>query len=80
MVNNLLMDQAQWVIVNGVTSGWQPVTSGVLQGSIFWPVLFNVFINDLDVGLKGLLNWFAETNKLGGAVESIRVERPCKQI
>ena len=29
MVNNLLMDQAQWVIVNGVTLGWWSAASGV---------------------------------------------------
>ena len=52
LIKNYLTNRNQRVTINNKTSEWQNIKSGVPQGSIAGPVLFNVFINDLVVMLQ----------------------------
>ena len=54
LMRSNLQDRWQRVKINTTSSSWTQILQGVLQGSVFGPILFNIFINDIFFALKGI--------------------------
>ena len=64
LLENYLENRKQRVVLNGQTSEWRKINSGVLQGSALRPLLFLIYINDLPDGITSICKIFADDTSL----------------
>jgi ribonuclease P/MRP protein subunit RPP40 len=70
-IESWLSNRRQRVCIRGAASHWIPITSSVPQGSVLGPLLFLIYVNDLDCSI---LNWilkFADDTKVFSQVSSL---------
>ena len=73
LINDFLTNRQQRVVLNGKESSWEPISSGVPQGSVLGPLLFLVYINDLTDNISSSMRLFADDSSLFLRVRDIHV-------
>ena len=71
-IEEWLRNRKQRVVLNGRESDWTDVLSGVPQGSVLGPILFLIYINDIDNALDCVTTFmkkFADDTKLASVVD-----------
>ena len=64
LLKSYLANRKQRVALNGVFSEYANVESGVPQGSVLGPLLFLVYINDLEENIRSKIRFFADDTML----------------
>ena len=61
---NYLANRKQRVFLNGSESEWDQIESSVPQVSVLGPLLFLIYINDFEDGIKSQVHFFANDTSL----------------
>ena len=64
LFENYLHDIKQGVVLNGSYSNYSLIESGVPQGSVLGPLLFLVYINDLESNINSNIKFFVDDTML----------------
>ena len=69
LFENYLLNRKQRVVLNGTYSDYSIIESGVPQGSVLGPLLFLIYINDLEINIKSNIKFFADDTMLFSIVK-----------
>ena len=70
LFQNYLSNRKQRVVLNGFSSDYSSIDSGVPQGSVLGPLLFLIYINDLEKNIKSNVIFFADDTMLFSVVNN----------
>ena len=73
LIEDYLRNRKQRVVLNGSSSEYCDINAGVPQGSVLGPLLFLIYINDLEYNLKSNVKFFADDTMLYSIVLSPNV-------
>ena len=68
LFQNYLNNRKQRVVLTGFSADYSAVESGVPQGSVLGPLLFLIYINDLERNIKSNIKFFADDTMLFSTV------------
>jgi len=63
-IRNFLVGRKQKVVLNNNKSEWSEVVSGVPQGSVLGPILFNIYVSDMPLIVKSPIVQLADDVKM----------------
>ena len=69
-IEAFLTDRKQRVVLNGESSPWLEVFSGVPQGSVLGPLCFLIYVNDIVEIVSSSIKLYADDAKLYGCVDN----------
>ena len=69
-IKSFLTARIQTVVLDGISSDFASVISGVPQGSVLGPILFLLYINDIVKGIHGTVRLFADDTTIYMVIRS----------
>ena len=73
LFRNYLSNRKQCVVLNGSSSDYSGIESGVPEGSVLGPLLFLIYINDLERNTKSNIKFFADDTMIFSIVKDPKI-------
>ena len=76
-MKDYLQGREMRTVIRDTYSSWRNVASGVPQGSVLAPIMFQLYVNDITEELNSYINLFADDAKV---MKIIKDENDCKEL